>query len=148
MLYNYFDEIKIGDKVVSRGRTVTEADVVLFCMFTGNWLEIHSNAEFAKSTRWKKRIVQGTLVFSWIPGLLPVGTAGRIIAFYGVDKIRFIAPVWIGDTVHVEAEVVAKDEKDENSGVVTQSIAVKNQRGETVQVSIFRNLVAKKPKEA
>ncbi len=144
MIYNYFDETKVGDKVISRARTVTETDVTMFCMFTGNWLELHSNVEYAKSTRFGQRIVQGSLVYALIPGLVPVQPAGRTIAFYGVDRLRFLKPVFIGDTVHVEAEVIELQSKDERSGVITHNVSVKNQRDEVVQSSIWKHLVAKK----
>jgi len=143
MIYKYFDEMKIGEKNVSRARTVTEADVVLFCMFTGNWLELHSNAQFAETTRFGQRLVQGSLVYSLIPGLFSVQPAGRTIAFYGVDKLRFVKPVFIGDTVRVEAEVIDLHDRGESDGIVTQSVTVKNQRDETVQVSVWKHLVAK-----
>lgn len=60
------DELEIGQTFRSPGRTVTESDVVMFCMFTGNWIEIHSNKEYAEKTRWGERIVQGMLTFSLI----------------------------------------------------------------------------------
>ncbi len=146
MIYSYFDEMKVGEKFVTRARTITETDVVFFCMFTGNWLELHSNVEYAKTTPFGQRIVQGSLVFALIAGLVPTGTAGRIVAFYGVDKIRFLKPVLIGDTIHVEGELMELQDKDEKSGVTTHQLSVKNQRGETVQVTTWKHLVSKKPR--
>ena len=65
MIYKYFDELEIGDKTESeRGRTITETDVVFFCYLTGNWLELHSNAEYAKETQFGERLVQGSLTFA------------------------------------------------------------------------------------
>lgn len=145
MIYDYFENIKVGDKIVSRARTVTETDVVTFMMFTGNWESIHSDAEHVKKTPYGQRLVQGTLVFALGPGLLPIGMPGGIIAFYGVDKIRFIKPVFIGDTIHVEREIIGKEEKRPDAGVVSCQMTFKNQRDEVVQVNIMKLLVAKRP---
>lgn len=140
MFTKTFDEMTIGEKYTSRGRTITEADVVNFCYLTGNWLEIHSNTEFCKTTEFGERIVQGSLVFSIIAGLVEWDPT-VIIAFYGVDKIRFLSPVKIGDTIYVKGEVTDKQAKDESRGVVTGEIKVLNQRDELVQVAIFKLLV-------
>jgi len=134
ILDQLFDEVEIGDKSpLSPGRTMTEADVVNFCMLTGNWVEIHTNVEYAKHTPFKQRLVQGSLVFSVIPGL--VGFGRSVAAFYGIDKLRFVKPVFIGDTVYVQVEIIGKREKDDKLGVVTRRIDVQNQRGELVQTS-------------
>ncbi|SIT41730.1 MaoC-like dehydratase [Paraburkholderia piptadeniae] len=136
------DELEVGQKFRSPGRTVTESDVVMFCMFTGNWIEIHSNKEYAEKTRWGERIVQGMLTFSLISGLLQFGPA--IQANYGVDKMRFLNPVKIGDTVYASAEVIAKKEKDDKFGVGTMLIQAYNQRGEVVQRSEWSLLMLRK----
>lgn len=139
MLLAAVDDLSVGDRVPSRGRTVTETDVVSFCYLTGNWLEIHSNAELAKKTQFGQRIVQGSLVFSMIPGL--VGWDPRYtIAFYGVDRMRFVKPVFIGDTVTAQVRVAAIEIRDEDTGVVTFGIEVENQRGEVVQALDMRIL--------
>lgn len=139
MLLAAVDDLSVGDLVPSRGRTVTETDVVSFCYLTGNWLEIHSNAELAKRTRFGQRIVQGSLVFSMIPGL--VGWDPRYtIAFYGVDRMRFVKPVFIGDTVTAQVRVAAIEIRDDDTGVVTFGIEVENQRGEVVQALDMRIL--------
>jgi len=69
-----------------------------------------------------------------------------IIAFYGMDKVRFTAPTKIGDTIHVELEVVDKQDKGELGGVVTLKESVKNQRGEPVTLSTMKAFIAGKPK--
>ena len=148
MIWKYFNELDVGEKFVTRGRTMTETDVIMFCMLTGNWLELHSNIEYAKSSQFGQRLVQGSLAFSIIAGLVPTGTQGRILAFYGVDRLRFLKPVFIGDTLHAETEITDLQDKDEKSGVSTHQVSLINQRGETVQVSIWKHLVAKKPEGA
>src|ERR1700753_3014383 len=72
----YFDELEVGTSTgVSRGRTITETDVVTFMMITGNWAEIHSNTEFAATTPYGQRLVQGTLGLSVSQGLFNTGSA-------------------------------------------------------------------------
>ena len=132
MLQAPFDEIQIGETLESRGRTVTETDVVSFCYLTGNWFELHSNVEVAAQTEYGQRLVQGGLVFSLIPGLV-VWDPRYVIAFYGVDRLRLIRPVFIGDTVSARIWVADKKVRDEASGTVTFQIEVVNQRGEVVQ---------------
>lgn len=147
MIAKSFDELEEGARVVSRGRTITETDVVSFCYLTGNWLEIHSNVELAKRTEFGQRLVQGSLVFSLIPGLLPYD-AQYVVAFYGVDRIRFLRPVFIGDTIRVVTEVTAKTVKDDSRGVVDLGVQVLNQRDEVVQVSTFRLMVRRQALDA
>lgn len=130
-----FDELELGQVFRTGGRTITESDVVNFCMLTGNWLEIHANAHYAANTRFGQRLVQGSLVYALIPGLLLFGPS--VQANYGLDNLRYLTPVYIGDTIYVVAEVVRKKEKNEKSGVVTLLVKVVNQRGEVTQQSEF-----------
>lgn len=136
------DELQVGHIFRSPGRTVTEADVVHFCMLTGNWIEIHSNTEYAAKTRWGERIVQGQLTFSLISGLLQFGPA--IQANYGVDKMRFLHPVKIGDTIYATGEVIGKKDKDEAFGVGTMLIKAYNQNGDVLQRSEWSLLMLRK----
>lgn len=140
LLETPFDRLQIGDRWASRGRTITETDIVLFSSLSGDWYPLHTDSEYAAKTRFGARIAQGLLVLSVATGLIPL-PIGSIIAFYGIDKIRFVKPVFIGDTVRVELEVVAKEERGTTLGLVTLNQEVKNQRGETVVVSMPRLLV-------
>lgn len=135
-----FPELTIGQRKVSRGRTVTETDVVHFCMLTGNWLELHSNVEFAKHTLYGQRLVQGSLVFSIVNALLPFDPS-VIEAFYGVDKLRFTRPTFIGDTLHAESEVIRLRPHKDRHGVATSLLTGLNQRGEVVMTCEFSLLV-------
>ncbi|MHB8246003.1 MAG: MaoC/PaaZ C-terminal domain-containing protein [Acidimicrobiales bacterium] len=144
MITESFDDIAVGAVVTTPGRTVTETDVVSFCYLTGNWLEIHSNREFAAGTEYGQRLVQGSLTFSLIAGLVKWDPQ-YLVAFYGVDNLRFIRPVFINDTIHATIEVVEKTELDGDRGVVANRVTVFNQRDEPVQSSIFKLLVRKSP---
>jgi acyl dehydratase len=135
-----FDELRVGDAARSGGRTITETDVVHFCMLTGNWLGLHSDVEYAKSSRFGQRVVQGSLVFSIANAMIPYD-ADVIEAFYGVDRLRFPAPTFIGDTLHAEAEITELVARGVEDGVATLHLCAVNQRAETVMSCQFRVLV-------
>lgn len=138
-LSGYFDELEVGTSTgVSRGRTLTETDVVTFMMLTGNWAEIHSNTEFAATTPYGQRLVQGSLVLSISQGLFTTGRA--VAAFAGLDKLRFHRPVFIGDTVTVECVLAAKKEKDDRFGLATWEMRISNQAGKLVQSAEYTML--------
>jgi len=140
-----FDELRVGDAARSAGRTITETDVVHFCMLTGNWLGLHSDAEYAKSSRFGQRVVQGSLVFSIANAMIPY-EADVIEAFYGVDRLRFPAPTFIGDTFHAEAQIVELEARGTEDGVATLHLRAVNQRAETVMSCHFRVLVRRTPR--
>ncbi|MBE0479558.1 MAG: MaoC family dehydratase N-terminal domain-containing protein [Dehalococcoidia bacterium] len=142
----YFDDFAIGDKIVTRARTVTEADVVNFASLTGDFHPLHVDAEYAKSTRFGERIAHGMLVLSvatglWSPEHL---LQWAFIAFYGMERVRFTAPVKLGDTLHVDFEVVEKQDKGNAAGVVNLRQSVMNQRGETVATCLVKLMIGKK----
>jgi acyl dehydratase len=145
MFNKYFDEISVGDKVTSRGRTITEADVLNFAMLSADWFPLHTDVEYAKGSMFGERIAHGLLVLSAASGLVPP-QAPYTIAFYGMDRVRFINPTRMGDTIHVEAEVIEKEERNEQSGIVTYRQTVKNQRGDDVAVGIMKVLMARQKK--
>lgn len=135
-----YGELVIGQRARSRGRTITETDVVNFCMLTGNWLEIHANAEFSSKSMYGQRVVQGGLVFVISNALL--GFDSEVVeAFYGVDKLRFLKPTFIGDTLYAESEVVALRDKGETRGVATALLTAVNQRHERVMSCEFSLLL-------
>ncbi len=146
MFNKYFDDIKIGDKVTSRGRTITETDVVNFSMFSADWFSLHSDVEYAKNSMFGERIAHGLLVLSVGSGLVPLEPE-YTIAFYGMDNVRFINPTRIGDTIHVEGEVLEKEERNEQSGIITYRQVIKNQKGEDVVVAIMKALMARRKKK-
>jgi acyl dehydratase len=136
------DEIEVGRIFRSGGRTVTEADVVNYCALTGTWIEIHSNVHYAAQTRFGERLVQGSLTYSLMTGLIQFGPS--IQANYGIDNLRYLKPVRIGDTVYVTAEVTGKRDKDEKFGVVTFLMKALNQHGEVVQRSEWSLLMLRR----
>jgi acyl dehydratase len=129
----HFEDYAIGTVRISTGRTVTEADIVLHAGQTGDFYPHHMDAEWCKTQDFKQRIAHGTLIFSVAVGQ----TAGEINpeAFsYGYDRLRFIKPVFIGDTITTRCTVTEKrdDPKRPGHGVVVERLETTNQRGETV----------------
>ncbi len=127
-----YDDYKTGSVRESTGRTITEADIILHAGQTSDFYPHHMDAEWCKTQDFKQRIAHGTLVFSVAVGL----TAGEInpLAFsYGYDRLRFVRPVFIGDTIKARATITEKREhKKPGYGIVVEQVAALNQRGETV----------------
>ncbi|MCM3715519.1 MaoC family dehydratase N-terminal domain-containing protein [Alkalihalobacillus oceani] len=131
----YYEQYQIGDTRSAYGRTITEADIVLHAGQTGDFYPHHMDAEWCKTQEFQRRIAHGTLIFSVGIGM----TAGDInpVAFsYGYDRLRFIKPVFIGDTIY--AKVTIKEKRDHpkrtNSGFVVELVEVINQHDELVLV--------------
>jgi 3-hydroxybutyryl-CoA dehydratase len=133
-LGKYFEDFEIGEESRTAGRTITEADIVNFAALTGDWNEIHTNREYAERGPFKQRIAHGALVFSVATGLsVRMGQTGdTVIAFYGLDRLRFVKPTFINDTIWVRQKVEGKSERDPGSGIITFLNEVINQREEVV----------------
>jgi 3-hydroxybutyryl-CoA dehydratase len=132
----YFEDFAAGHKTVTRSRTITEADIVNFAGLSGDFVELHVSQEYARQGPFGKRIAHGLLVLSISSGLsVQTGqTTDTVIAFYGIDRLRFTKPTFIGDTIHVEKEVIGTERKEGARGVVTFNTQVMNQNGEPVIV--------------
>jgi len=126
MIKKRFEDIQIGDKATF-SKTMTEADIFAFSAITGDFNPIHVNVEFAKESIFKQRVVHGMLTAGLIDSTLTnIGGAGNI---HLSQFVKFMAPVFIGDTVTVISEVVGKDEAKNR---ITVKSAVTNQEGKTV----------------
>jgi 3-hydroxybutyryl-CoA dehydratase len=130
-LASHFEEIEAGDRFVTRGRTVTEADVVGFANLTGDTHPQHTDAEWSANGRFGERIAHGMLVLAFAAGLVPFDP-DRVVALRRVGDATFKAPVKLGDTIHVEGSVEDKQELDDEHGLVTCRWRVLNQRGKLV----------------
>ena len=141
----YFEDIRVGDAYVSPGRTVTEADIVLFAGLSGDYNVLHTDAELMKTSIFGERIAHGLLGLSIQAGLLTRGMRPyATIAFMGLDW-KFKAPIKIGDTIRVRARVARKKETSKpDRGIVTLSRQVLNQRGEVVQEGETDLMVARR----
>jgi 3-hydroxybutyryl-CoA dehydratase len=140
---HYFEDFALDSISTSRTRTVTEADIVNFAGLSGDFIELHVSEAYAAKGPFGKRIAHGALVFSISTGLTvqTIKIDDTVIAFYGMDKLRFTRPVFIGDTIHVVKKVIAKEQKGADRGVVTFETMVLNQNGETVIVYTDKLLV-------
>lgn len=146
MIQRYFDDIQVGDTSTSRARTITETDIVNFCAFTGDWYPLHSDVEYAKHTMFGQRIAHGMLVLSVASGLVPLDP-GIVVAFYGMDRVRFANPTFIGDTIHVESEAIEKTVKDDLTGVLTARQRVVKQDGLVAASSVMKILLMRRSLE-
>ncbi|MFQ6101105.1 MAG: MaoC/PaaZ C-terminal domain-containing protein [Anaerolineae bacterium] len=143
----YFEEFELGDAVESVARTVTETDVVLFAGLSGDYNQLHTDAEFAKGTTFGERIAHGFLGLSIASGLASrLGfIEGTALAFRGLEW-KFRSPIKIGDTIHVRFEVSEKKEMPRlGGGLLTLSVAVLNQRDEIVQKGTWTALIKSAP---
>lgn len=129
---SYFANYEVGGSRTTTGRTITETDIVLHAGQTGDFYPHHMDAEWCKTQNFKQRIAHGTLIFSVAVGM----TAGEInpVGFsYGYDRLRFIKPVFIGDTITCKATITEKREhKKPGYGMVVERVEAYNQHGEVV----------------
>jgi len=108
----YYEDLQVGDRMRhSQGRTITEMDNILFCALTMNTQPLHLNEDFASQTVFKQRIVNGIFTLGLVVGLsVPELTEGTILANLGYEHVRHPNPVFHGDTLYVESEVLDKRE--------------------------------------
>jgi acyl dehydratase len=141
----YFEDYEIGFARRSFGRTVTESDIVLHAGQTGDHFPHHMDAEWCATQEFGQRIAHGTLVFSLGVGLTASTINPRAMS-YGYDRLRFIRPVFIGDTITATARITEKRDhpRRQSHGVVVEALEVTNQRGETVLVCEHLYLVERK----
>lgn len=141
----FFDEYIIGSARTSAGRTITETDIVLHAGQSGDFYPHHMDAEWCKTQEFGQRVAHGTLVLSVAVGML-AGEINEVAFSYGYDRVRFIAPVFIGDTITSKAAIAAKRDharKPEEYGLVEEQVSVTNQRGETVIAFVHLYMVRK-----
>ena len=147
----YYEDMKVGDKCISVGRTVTEADIVNFAGISGDYNILHTDAEYAKTSIAGQRLAHGLLPLVIASGLYtrtPYGMSmtGTLTAFVEIRAWKFKKPVLIGDTVHVEVEIIEKiDAKQESaSGKIIMKRTILNQKNEVVQEGEFILLIKKR----
>jgi len=140
----FFEDYQVGQSRQTLGRTITETDIVLHAGQTGDFFPHHMDAEWCKSQPFKQRIAHGTLIFSIAIGM----TASEInpeAMSKGYDRLRFVKPVFIGDTISVKVTIsTCEQAKQPEYGTVTEQVEVVNQRGETVLVCAHLLLVKRR----
>lgn len=143
MFDKYYDELEVGERRSFNGVTITEWHVYGFAGVTGDHYVLHTNAEYAKTTPFGQRVAHGLLVLSCGAGLIPL-EPGRVQALLGLRDVRFTLPVFIGDTIHPEMEVLEKrDGRD--GGIVVIAETIKNQDGKTVCTATIEVMVGNRP---
>jgi monoamine oxidase len=142
----FFEDYEIGSARRSTGRTITETDFVVHAGHTGDFFPHHMDAEFMKATPFGQRIAHGTMVFAIGVGL--TATVINPVAFsYGYDRLRFIRPVFIGDTIHSVTTITGKsdDPKRPDAGKVVERLEVVNQDGHVVLAADHIYVVERRP---
>jgi acyl dehydratase len=135
--YSIYANTEEGDTDTTGGRTITEADIANFAGVSGDFNHLHMDEEAMQESMFGERIAHGMLVFSAATGLLWQNRTPEerdaVVAFYGIDDLRFRGPVFAGDTIHVEAEVVEKRESDNPAatGTIQDDVEVVKQDGST-----------------
>jgi acyl dehydratase len=144
----YFDSVEVGEVTTTENRTITEADIVNFAGVSGDFNHLHMDKTRMEESGFGQRIAHGMLVFSVATGLLWQSRSPEereaVVAFYGIDELRFRQPVFVGDTVHVEMEVTQKREKPDHpvaNGVLHLDAEILNQHDEPVITCEFLSLV-------
>lgn len=131
----FLDDFAVGDRYLHpHGRTISEADNTWFTLLTNNTHEIHYNADYASRTEFGQLLVVSTLTLAIVTGLSVRDVSQNAIANLGWDDVRLSAPVFIGDTLYAESEVVdvRPSRSRPGQGIVRVRTRGYNQRGETV----------------
>jgi 3-hydroxybutyryl-CoA dehydratase len=138
----FFDDVEVGQSWLTLARTITEADIVNFAGLSGDFNPIHIDHEFAKTTPFRRPIAHGLLVFSIGSGLGVSIPLMRTMAVLNIQEWHFRGPVFIGDTIHVHSEVMAKESRGRGRrGVITWKRQLLNQENKVVQEGITLTLV-------
>jgi len=142
----YFEEFEVGYEIVSAGRTITEADIVSFAALTGDWTQIHVNAEYAKETMFGQRVAHGLLGLSIAAGLgAQLGFIEETVLAFRSLEWKFSAPIFIGDTIHLKATVKeTKELKKLGGGSIVFEMRLLNQEGKIVQKGTWSVLMKSK----
>ncbi len=143
----YFEEFEVGQKMVTRARTITESDLVQFAGLTGDYNPMHTDAVYAGNSLAKARVAHGMLTLSYAIGqAFQLGFMEKtVLTFRGLD-MKFSLPVYIGDTIR--AEITVKEKKEARrlgGGTVVLEMRIVNQEGKVVQRGTLTVLVAAKP---
>lgn len=146
----YFDELEIGTSLTTHRRTVTEADIVNFGCLSGDHFYAHFDEIAAKNSFFEKRVAHGYFVLSAAAGLFVDPGVGPVIANYGIDNLRFVEPVAIGDTIQVKLTAKRKIKKSKraddkyDTGIVVWDVEVINQHQEAVAIYDILTLVERR----
>lgn len=133
MFKDFFEDCSIGDRTITQGRTITESDVVSFAALSSDWNAIHTDRHYAaKHSPYGQRVAHGLL--GLVAGLCLLSRQGWFtfwpkswLFLSGLDRVRFVAPIFIGDTIYLNAEIVHLQPMDADKGIVTTRMRIRNQ---------------------
>lgn len=142
----FFEDFVAGTQRETVGRTITETDVVMHAGQTGDFYPHHMDAEWCRTQPFGQRMAHGTLIFSVAVGMTASAINPRAMS-YGYDRLRFVRPVFLNDTIHVRVSIkqMREDAKRPAHGIVVEALEVVNQRDETVLVAEHLLLVERRP---
>ncbi len=146
----HFEDLQIGESLLTHRRTVSEADIVAFGGLSGDFFYMHFDEIAAAESVFGKRIAHGYFVLSAAAGLFVFPAPGPVLANYGIDMLRFVKPVAIGDTIRArltckrKIDHPARDSKSPGQGVVAWDVQVTNQHDELVASYDILTLVARR----
>ena len=145
LYYEDFDDGQIFD---SPGRTVTEADLSLFCILSGDWHPLHSDEEYAKNTQFGRRVVGGVFGVALVTGAMSRWGIFEesVVAMLSIGEWRFLEPIFVGDTLSVRMTISGKRlTKSGTSGIIDREFEIRNQRSEVVQQGRSDALIKLRP---
>ena len=145
----YFEEFSVGQSVNTASRTVSEDAIFNFAGLTGDYNQIHTDAEFAKTTPFGQRIAHGLLGMSIGVGLIMrTGLLeGTVLAFREIQEWKFVKPVFIGDTIHAVLTISeTKALPRIGGGALIAAVEIRNQSDEVLQKGTLNLLMLSKPK--
>jgi acyl dehydratase len=141
----FFEDLQLGQEFTSPGRTITEADIVIFAGLSGDYNVLHTDAEHMKASIFGERIAHGLLGLGIEQGLAARGEPAAAHGLLSALKWKFKGPIKIGDTVHVLSRIAAKrDGPDARRGLVTVERKLVNQHGNVVQEGETEHLMERR----
>ncbi|MGX9443312.1 MaoC/PaaZ C-terminal domain-containing protein [Nitrobacteraceae bacterium UC4446_H13] len=144
----FYDDFEVGQIFDSPGRTVTDTDLSMFCMLSGDWHPLHSDEEYAKTTQFGRRVVGGVFGVALVTGAMSCWGIfeASVIAMLSIDGWRFAGPIYVGDTLRVRMTITGKRlTKSGSTGIIDREFEIRNQRDELVQTGRSDALIKLRP---
>jgi len=145
LLDKYFDQLAVGDVFAgTRGRTITETDIALFSAVSGDWSPLHNDAAYAAEGPFGTRIAHGLLLISMMTGMAPI-SGQAVVALYGFDRVRFVNPVLLGDTITYTSKIAGLQPKGDGRGLADLEFQICNQHQSVCVAGTIKILLNKTP---
>lgn len=144
----FYEDFDLGQTFDSLGRTVTDTDLSLFCMLSGDWHPLHSDEEYAQTTQFGRRVVGGVFGVALVTGAMSRWGIFEqsVVAMLSISEWRFLEPIFVGDTLSVRMTVLDKRlTKSGTNGIIDRGFAICNQRGGVVQEGRSDALIKLRP---